>query len=540
MSILEINPYFITYESPIRQIGDDTLQMKIIFQVDQSGVSNTLQMMNYGISVADWGENLVKYNLEDLVCYPGMLTVKLNDKNKVLHNCFYGVDSQSLSTNKQPEVEIYVNGDLDYSGDVQEDGVSSKNHIISLSCDPGTKILNDTQLYATTGIGKVGNGSGAGAIRTASASGGIVTVQIDDTSTLYAGDRVNIYNADGININGNFTVQSVPNGTHFTILSTQTGTYNTNHGTVIKLEAYNPLNYNDGVTPTLLTSYDNVTNLLEKIFKLVNPEISIADGDIYIFLDWLFYADKNSPETALHPSAPASLSGITFDQIYQRIKPLFFDSSKGLSNIGDVLKALAINWCCFTGMIHKRKAFFKKLFYYNPDNLQTLKILSREYKNEFSLIDCVRITTKVSRPLNYQKGVDSNKTFIPFEKILLVGCYDHQPTPDVRATDIFAFLPSSTWGYSDGQWVWYNVHAIKDPNLLSAAFVDSGELVSEFWYQNRCNPNKCSTGNFTTEGLTADFTKDFNDEGHKYQPIELTKHYGKGYCEIKASYLGEL
>lgn len=143
--------------------------------------------------------------------------------------------------------------------------------------------------------------------------------------------------------------------------------------------------------------YKIVDEILLPIFKLVNP--SLTASDIEIIHDWTFRGESIST------SPYGEFDGFTFNELKQMSNYLFFDTAMGISTCGDLLKKLAIDWCCFTGFISSERAFFKKLFYYNPLNLQTVKVDKFQKGYRFGLIDYIKVTTKISGTKVYDEGI---------------------------------------------------------------------------------------------------------------------------------------
>lgn len=155
--------------------------------------------------------------------------------------------------------------------------------------------------------------------------------------------------------------------------------------------ALNPFGYTE-------SGYYHIVQVLEDIFGLVNPSISYLDGSLEILHDWEFHGVRE-------PSS-CYLMNILFSEIYQLIDPLFFNNSYGILNCGDILKKYALDWGCFCGFVSYDKAFFKKLFYYNPTNLQTVIVNNRKKGYRYGLIDYVKVTTGIFGPNEpYEQGV---------------------------------------------------------------------------------------------------------------------------------------
>jgi hypothetical protein len=121
-------------------------------------------------------------------------------------------------------------------------------------------------------------------------------------------------------------------------------------------EAINPF----GFAPR---SVYNIAYILQQAYRMVDSSITSPDT-MEVVHDWTFAGERDT--------APYWVYGFEFSDIMQESDDLFFDNRKGISTLGDLLRKLAVDWCAFTGMTTNKRAFFKKLFHYNPSNLQTL------------------------------------------------------------------------------------------------------------------------------------------------------------------------
>lgn len=140
----------------------------------------------------------------------------------------------------------------------------------------------------------------------------------------------------------------------------------------------------------------SIQTILQNIFRIVNPNI-LAPGTLYIMHDWDFKGRRTTDG--------AMLNNIKLREVYQEVYSLFFDTSFGINNYGDVLKMLAVDWASFTGMTSYDLAFFKKLFYYNPNYSQTVKVLSHQKEYKYGLIDYVEYESSLGDPASpYTQG----------------------------------------------------------------------------------------------------------------------------------------
>lgn len=202
--------------------------------------------------------------------------------------------------------------------------------------------------------------------------------------------------------------------------------------------ALNPLGYSP-------TTYRMVRQILEDAYKLVNSSISYSNDSLEVIHDWNFQG--------LRTVNGCFINTIGFDEIYQLVDPLFFDTSFGLRTIGDMLRKLAVDWCSFTGMISHDKAFFKKLFHYNENNIQTVKVDGWKKGYRYGLIDYVKVSTNISGEGVYDEGVFTELEGRYLIRKALPGFWrgaGGTGGSNVRATisrlDVFVFNTGSTIG----------------------------------------------------------------------------------------------
>lgn len=282
--------------------------------------------------------------------------------------------------------------------------------------------------------------------------------------------------------------------------------------------AVNPFNFK-------YQHYYSVQHLLEKMYGLVSPLISVGAGSLSIYHDWNFYA------TLQNPNSPYNLWELwdgKFTELFQLVDPLFFMSEYGLVTVGDVLKKLAMDWCCFTGLIHRDKAFFKKLFCYDPTNTQSLDVLNTIATYQYQTIDYVKVD---AQGIIYERGVNT-----------------HLEGRDIQRKSLPAFVRSKAFtnvkagvARGLGQDGYYNVYGVIDAGqLFKGQAVDSGKMQAEFWYNFRHNLDKCRVDEFQARGITYSFIKDFQYDGAMYQPISLKKQLAKNRSVFQALHLGRV
>jgi hypothetical protein len=161
--------------------------------------------------------------------------------------------------------------------------------------------------------------------------------------------------------------------------------------------ALNPFNYD-------LTLRYPMAQLVEDIYKLVNPAISFSDGSLEFIHNWKFKGQKYYPNDGYENY----LNDFEVYEIEPLIRAYYLDNQASVGTCGDILRKLAQLCCAFTGMISYDKAFFKKLFHYNENNLQTVIVLSRQRGYRYGLIDYVKLNCTF-------KDVNGNQDFDPNE-----------------------------------------------------------------------------------------------------------------------------
>lgn len=436
--------YKITISTLPQKVNEtDTAQLIIEFDVDLVGTNQVYDARESGIRVSDWGEMIWQYDLEDSLMVPGILKVVLNDANGLLKDLFYGHTEIPMATNKRPEVTIKINGDVEYIGNVQEDGAKFRgsSRSLQLNIDPNSMVLNQKKIY---------------------------------------NEMLNTF--------------------------------------------YDPIGLN-----ATSQSYFAITDIIERIFKLVEPSISYSAGDITILQDWLFKGEK-----LYNPESGYELENIPFTELWFRKDEIFFDQGNGLNTVGEVLKRLASDWCCFTGLIHKKKAFFNKLFYFNENNLQPLGMVKdRIFGYKYGLIDFIHVSfSGFDAGRVYTRGTDSgiDERTLKFRLLnSFAGGTIQYPTPSSNVRSV------SGSGLQAGE---YQIYACKDVSIIDE-YMENGDTFSNFWFTKRMNNKLVRTDEIYLTGVRYNFLKNFIDEGRKYQPIGLKKRIGKNETIIEGLYLGQ-
>lgn len=256
--------------------------------------------------------------------------------------------------------------------------------------------------------------------------------------------------------------------------------------------------------------YYNVVSILEDIYQIVNPSISYSGGSLIIDHNWSYLGYRES-DNYQHE--------FSFNDIKQNSHYLFFDRSYGYDTLGDVLRKYASDWACFTGMLHEGKAFFRKFYYYNPNDTQTLTGVLTHKKTYYN-------------PVSYVKVTDLNGA------VHEVGTYTTMPGKYIDRTT----LPFINWSHSNIKASYYEdsywIRFVKEPLVYSNQYSDYHKVLAEYLYYVQGDLSRCRIDEFECYGLNFDFLKSITYGGYKYQIIEMEKDYLRCKTDIKALYMG--
>lgn len=362
------------------------------------------------------------------------------------------------------------------------------------------------------------------------------------------------------------------------------------------LDVINNTKLYDGTTETNPLSYTNdtwyyLTEVIHDIYKLANSEISFEFNQ-----NWTYRlkreATGGAPDLRVYDGIAEELKIKSTD--------LFFNSSSELTSLFDILRTLAIDFGCLTGMISGDKAFYSMIFNYDSSNLQTVgRIYSHKKRTEYSKIDYVKvhmsdyfddftagtITADTTKTLERDTFIFISETF--YTAYNNVKAYLNRPEEflfyeisdaPANAGDIYSNnlsqyeviyglgigrhfrrisgtnLPHAsgtltkvsgdgpaTMTYTGNlrlNGVDFLVTRAQDSNIDETGYDEYGELLANYWYHHRGNINKCRADQFLVAGIDYDFLKNFNYDGGKYQIMEMEIDLANEITEIKGLYLG--
>ena len=299
--------------------------------------------------------------------------------------------------------------------------------------------------------------------------------------------------------------------------------------------------------------------LINEIFKLINPAIAVDFVQNWIFYgnDWPAYSYPNNQKYDI-TFADLILDGNWVGGVF---------SSNMLSqveSVGDLLKLLAFEFGCMAGITTQDKAFFKQMFYFDPDNVQTLGVLTDQgyrKKYKFGKLDFVELnstflkqdTNQANRyvPQNYKPT-----GFAPFTAQGKISGNNGLTKELITCADSFSFFlgyiqesntASNLRAANSGDPNrFYSVFGVKD-NFIGLTplfpgfylggtngFMPLAIFLAEYHYNLRGLLYKTQVHEFTVNGLNYDFLKGFVHDGSNFSIIGIEKDLDKCLTKIEA------
>lgn len=237
----------------------------------------------------------------------------------------------------------------------------------------------------------------------------------------------------------------------------------------------------------------------------------------------------------------------TISNTAQIVDELFHtNTTLGINNLGDVLRAIATDWFAYTGMVHNEKAFFRKLTYYNGGALETLgTVLELEKGHSMGMYDFIQLTYAYSGSINKYYGFGSFTELdsqilqrTPFTAIIKSKAvtvdgdnnYPHDFSDStVTHTSSIAQLAISCKddSLSLGETPYYTWK----PNLY---------LLAVLWHELLGEGSAYRVDKFKIDGVDYDYLKNFTHDGGKYNMLSISKNWDTNETAIEALYLGEV
>lgn len=299
--------------------------------------------------------------------------------------------------------------------------------------------------------------------------------------------------------------------------------------------------------PLSLLEQDSVyiVDLIESIYKYMDATIGVEISQDWTFRGQQWANSENPPDWEEYIS-----SDLPFTAIF--VKPQMFFRSPDYPSLGDVLKQLAWDFGCFTGMLTNKKAYFKKLYPAMPgiyivleeDAIIAKERSQREYYQGVNLA----ITT------NYENVVSSE--YFLGRKTNVRGAYleakssyffrDINPIDDPNRSESNYYLHDGEVFPAD-----YHLYLIclnentygadltfwdKDPTQpYSGAWFDSPIFqVARYYYKHRCLPQYTNIMRFEVAGNDYSILTDILHEGQYFHVVYLSKNYHQNTTTIEA------
>lgn len=317
-----------------------------------------------------------------------------------------------------------------------------------------------------------------------------------------------------------------------------------------------PINYSTNPISYPTEYYKRLKEIITDIYKKVDN--SITENDLFFFHDWLmagYYVDIEG-DKQFDFEIPLAEARLSTTQI-------FFRPDYGLNNLGDVLRKLAIDFGCFTGMLGNKKPFFKKLFSQSTFDVYDLdeeSYIERRKAYRLHLVKYVRILSRwVSTTLGFSyewafHAPDENaftqleNTYIDRDSLVAVHTMPNGFTGPplwtglIRATNILV-------GRTDPNRIYFTF-AFKDPgieytetssdwyNFDDLSYVPAGKVSADFWFKNRGRITNSRIDPIVALGLNHSIIRNPRFMGKIYQPVRVRKLYKDGITEIDGMIVG--
>lgn len=265
--------------------------------------------------------------------------------------------------------------------------------------------------------------------------------------------------------------------------------------------------------------------ILNDAYKSVDPEVNVQT-----IHNWLFRGLWNENYTASGdgdfllfpfdlgepPVSPTVREDIQFAELYQDIRKMFHNPT--ITTLGDLLRKLAIDWGCFTGMLNTKNAFFKSLF---------------DTNGLYELDD----ETYYNRKLKYQLPLLSHVRYeLPNSTVHELGTFTGLEGSYLRRDSMVGFGSSFTNILTSLDHT-YDIVGVKD-NRITTSYIPYGNLITQFWYNLRSNQASCRVDPVITPGLNHSIIKNYQFKNNLYQPLRVKKRYKEGYTELDGLLIG--
>lgn len=265
------------------------------------------------------------------------------------------------------------------------------------------------------------------------------------------------------------------------------------------LTPYSTINKNTSVLKTIGVA-------LLDILKLIDPNITLT-----INHDWQFggITPTNRPKV--------------FE--YLQVEPALWYNKPAFERLlGGLLKSVAKAFFAQITIVSNSKAYFRKLYYYNSYNVQTVNVLNRIKGYKYHKI----------------KYANSKNTFGTLDGQIIYHIPNHAAYTEVSEDMVsYAHNWATYWVYTPTGF-FESAYYVKDPLYANEAqsYYNWMEIVAKLMYHYRSKTYNNRVDVFKMKGINYDYSKNFNYDGSKYQILSMRKYLSEGYTEIEAIYLG--
>ena len=491
-------------------IDDTTVQLKLSFNYDGFYTATSVNAEDEKMYVMQYGDLSWSYNLDDPILVPGTQDIIIHDQKGYLTDIFFE-ETATEYFDKRGKVQLLLNGTVEFEGTIIEDSISYNvaEKLIQFSVANSLDILNRTGLYYED------------------ESGGSLTWQSYDPLGYGSGGSKDVYLIiwdifAEIDTWGSFSFDDATKYAAFRQAEvTITGISKSGTTLTISTGATGVLADGDKV---FFGSVGGITDLNHRVF-IVSNVVSNTSFDVTL----------DTSQTYTSGGKWAAIEESTFTDLHGYTDNLFYNHDYGMTSLGDVLRALANEFFCFTGIGTSYKPFFRKLFTYDSSNTQTLgTVLEWEKNYKSHLYDYVEVRSTDDN-LIYKAGTDTgiedNK--LQMTDTLFAFFKEFTQDPDVSLYTVTTASSNMRLNGATGNYV----YLINEP-ALGETYHESGRIQADFWYKYRGTITYSRIDKFKVVGVEYDFVKNFVYDGKRYQIIGLTKKLEEGISEIEAIYLG--
>lgn len=241
----------------------------------------------------------------------------------------------------------------------------------------------------------------------------------------------------------------------------------------------------------------HVQTLVEDIYKIIDPDIVVEFEQ-----NWTFKVEIVPGPIIVEKD---------FSLLYVRLRGLFtdiYDNPNTYDTYMKVLKALAFDLGCFTGLVSQKKAVFKIYLdrIATPQTVPTINILKDKYVRKIVDNEIKLLTLSATELVSASAGT---ATGLPQDEIVL---------------NIYANVYRISYGAD-----WYTVGYIKNPII---AYDVKEEFLLSYWSRYYLIPAISFKDESEFIGTTISIFDDVTVEGVTYRVLELTRDFEKDQTKI--------